>query len=325
MPAPPDHRAPASAPGSAPPGWRVVRAEDGLRLPATRRLVERNAPDDSEQAAHRFIGVARAHRISLENMWASVSPEGDEVRHVCLATGGSGRTVMLFTSTPRTQEDAGELSRVIEHACLAAEDAALAQALLEPEETMVKGAFLGAGFDHIADLAYLRRANAPKPARAPAAPPLPDGVSLHRWRRNDDRDLMTALERTYTDTLDCPKLCSLRDTRDVLDSHKSAGVFDSACWWIIRDRGQPEGAMLFNPCPAQQHVELVYFGLSPRLRGRSIATPLLEFALGTIAHRRREPTITCAVDTGNTPALRLYERVGFEPFGTRVALVRKLR
>lgn len=317
-----DTSPPPASPRAAP--WRVLRADDDLRLLAAQRLVERNAKGDTMVAAKRFLAVAQAHRIDLKNMWASVAPDGARVRHVCLATAGAGRTLMLFTSSPADEDDAKELSSVIDHACANTDGAALAQALLEPGDDLILSAMLSAGFSRIADLAYLKRPNAPRPPRAPAPPELPEGVRLHRWRKGDDHRLLQALDRTYEDTLDCPQLCALRDTRDVLDSHRATGVFDAAYWWIITENDRPEGAMLFNPCPAQQHVELVYLGLSPRLRGRAIAAPLLDFALASIAHKRREPTVTCAVDTANAPALRLYDRAGFEPFGRRIALVRKI-
>jgi ribosomal protein S18 acetylase RimI-like enzyme len=34
--------------------------------------------------------------------------------------------------------------------------------------------------------------------------------------------------------------------------------------------------------------------------------------------------LTCAVDTRNAPAMRLYHRLGFERFATRIPLVRAL-
>jgi ribosomal protein S18 acetylase RimI-like enzyme len=40
---------------------------------------------------------------------------------------------------------------------------------------------------------------------------------------------------------------------------------------------------------------------------------------------RREQTITCAVDTRNTPAMRLYAALKFESFAERIALVRPVR
>lgn len=316
-----------SSPGANPtPAARaerdIVAVGPTNRVQASARLVER-AASDSMSAAKRFLHVAKAHKIDVSNMWASVE-DGGAVRQVCLTTPGAGRTAMCFTSTPRSADDEAELALVIGRACAAAPNAAVAQALLEPDEQRALRAFLGAGFLRIADLSYLRRANSPMPKSAPAPPTLPEGVTIERCRKKDDNALIAALERTYIDTLDCPALCRMRDTRDVLESHRATGEFDPDLWWIIRQDDKPEGAMLFNPCPAQQHIELVYMGLSPALRGKGIGRAVLEYGLGVLAHKRREPTITCAVDRANAPALRLYERAGFADFGKRIALVRPL-
>jgi mycothiol synthase len=125
------------------------------------------------------------------------------------------------------------------------------------------------------------------------------------------------------ETLDCPELCGLRETRDVLDSHRSAGRFDPALWWMVRREGKPAGALLLNPSPAQGHVELVYLGLAPELRGCGVARRLMLTGLSALAGRA-ERDVTLAVDTRNTPALRLYESLGFRPFARRTALVRPI-
>ena len=75
-----------------------------------------------------------------------------------------------------------------------------------------------------------------------------------------------ALERSYVDTLDCPELCGLRVVDDVLESHRSVGVFDPGMWWLVMAEDEPEGCMLLSACPEQNAVELVYLGISPRLR-----------------------------------------------------------
>ena len=139
----------------------------------------------------------------------------------------------------------------------------------------------------------------------------------------DRAALIRALDRTYEATLDCPELCGLRDTADVLESHRSTGVFDPALWWLVFLNEQPHGCMLLNRCPDHGTVELVYLGLSPELRSRRIGSRLLELGLAAIDSTGGTP-ITCAVDLRNAPALRLYGRLGFREFGRRVALVRPI-
>ncbi len=81
--------------------------------------------------------------------------------------------------------------------------------------------------------------------------------------------------------------------------------------------------MLLNPCPAAGAVELIYLGLSVNLRGRGLAEQLLRYGLSRLVGRD-EQRVQCAVDRGNVPACRLYERLGFRAFESRMALVRKV-
>ncbi len=313
--------------------FRVLRVDAPLLDAAASRLVARATPVRAD-AGRLFLESARRHRIDLANMWVSVSaPTGTgvrEVRQVALAVPGAGRTAMFFTTTPATGAEAAELADVIR----AAGDAAgerLGQALLEAHETTIAEALSLAGFTRLAELAYLRmtlpsqRAVSQSP---PAALTLPAGVEAATWKPGDDEDLVVALDRSYIDTLDCPELCSLRTTGDTLESHRATGgpgAFDPSLWWLVREKGKPEGALLLSPCADQGHVELVYLGLSPSLRGRGVASALLRHGLDTLARRPRpERLVTCAVDQRNAPAKRLYAAAGFREFAARSAHVRRL-
>lgn len=313
--------------------FRVLRVDAALLDAAASRLVARANPPRAD-AGRLFLESARRHRIDLTNMWVSVS--GDQsaairsVRQVALAVPGAGRTAMFFTTTPAPGPECAELSEVV----LAAGGAAgerLGQALLEPDETTIAESLTLAGFTRLADLAYLRMTLPSQRAASQTAPApleLPPGVEATTWRAGDEEDLIAALDRSYIDTLDCPELCALRTTRDTYESHRAtggAGAFDPGLWWIVRVNGAPEGALLLSPCPEQGHVELVYLGLSPVLRGRGVATALLRHGLDTLARRTRpERMVTCAVDQRNAPAKRLYASAGFREFAARSAYVRRL-
>ncbi|MBL0922243.1 MAG: GNAT family N-acetyltransferase [Phycisphaerales bacterium] len=304
----------------------IVRVTPALHLPAAAALVGRGRAD-ALTTGQRFLEAAALHKIDLRNMWASVDPDGRSVRQVCLAVPGSGRTATMFTSTPGDEPQTAELASVVRAACGAIEGSALAQALLEPVEALAMDAFAQAGFERLADLAYLRR---PTPsvsaARRMPEPVLPPGVHVRPLAPTDEAALPGVLDQTYIDTLDCPRLCELRTTDEVLESHRAAGRFDPTMWWMVDDVSgdapRTEGVMLFNPCPAQGTIELVYLGLAPALRGRGLALPLLEFGVRQCALRAGSMrTITCAVDRANTPAIRLYERAGFRESALRVAYV----
>lgn len=243
-------------------------------------------------------------------------------REVVLAVTGAGRSAMVFTSAPGSEGAIPELADVITSAMANLEGVVLAQALLQPEEENSAQAFEAAGWQEIAQLAYMRRSFEKKDwALASDASALPGGVTLRGFRGEEDEKIFAqALEVSYIDTLDCPELCGMRAASDVIESHRAAGQFDPELWWLLEDASGPAGVLLFNPNPEQDAIELVYIGLAPRLRGTGLARRLMEIAIGRLAsYPGRE--ITCAVDLRNSPARRLYESLGFRLFGRRRALV----
>ncbi len=326
-----------------------MRVGEELREAAAARLVS-TRPGPDRTAGRRFVANARALGIDLSLMWATPLETGEEggafrISQACLAVAGAGRTATLFVSgTPatadsraarrRTEADHDERVRLIQEACrIVAQPAPetgrgvrLAQSLLDPSETAALAAYLAAGFSRLGNLDYLRR---PLP-RSPEwpDPALPDDVRLVSLDRlgqpEGDRLLAEALSRSYIDTLDCPELAGLRELPDVIESHRAVGRYDPALWWVVMHRDQPEGCMLLTRCPESSAVELVYLGLGPGLRGRGVGSALLRIGLNRIAGGP-EATVTCAVDTRNTPAQRLYLHAGFDRFASRIPLIRPLR
>jgi GNAT superfamily N-acetyltransferase len=319
-----------------------VRIPIALRLDAAARLVGDPAGRNGE-GARRMLAVADAQGIDLSLIWGTVDRDARgtpiAVRQACLLVPGTGRTAMLLASHPlgcgpeAEQRELLERTASIEAACAFASSSAwdrsrvnLAQALPDPQEYWAVDAFNAAGFQVVGDLSYMRR-----PAQPPRATPTlrwPPGVVVRnvegvRPGEPDRERVIQALDRTYIGTLDCPDLCGLRSTSDVLDSHRSTGHFDPRYWWLILLRGEPHGCMFFSHTPELASAELVYLGLSPDLRRLGLGRSLMEMGLARLADLPIEQ-VTCAVDLRNTPALSLYERLGFERCGRRVAMVRPL-
>lgn len=202
----------------------------------------------------------------------------------------------------------------------------LAQTLPDPGDIDTRRALEAAGFRWIGDLLYLRRRL--RGADRAIHVTWPEDVSVVPIR-NLDRDsseradLAVAMESSYEATLDCPELCGLRETQDVIDSHRAAGKWQPGLWWIVYDLGQPAGCMLLNPSPEHDAVDLVYLGLASRLRGRGLGTRLLKMGIAAAAGVG-PGLMTCAVDRRNVPALRMYERLGFSAWAERVAMVRQI-
>lgn len=311
--------------------------QESQRLAAVRRLVSQSG--DREASARRLIAAASAHGIDLELLWASLSSAGT-ISQSCLAVLGAGRTAMTFLSEPSPGGDPNPAVALAERAaCLdaacrelahhpgkAGTGVMMAQGLPDPSESWSIDAYTRAGFLHVGNLSYLRRAISGFPAIP--EPAWPDGITIAPFDRcfaDDPRHrLAELLARTYEGTLDCPELCGLRDPLDVADSHLATGTFDPSLWLIVFERGKAEGCVLLSRNPELRGVELVYFGFTPALRGKRLALPLLLYAVG----RARAPSVlelTCAVDDRNEPAKRLYERAGMRRYSGRAAFVRPLR
>lgn len=340
---------PISAAEGAP--WPApVRLEPDLYLAAASRLVKQTEPH-RQAAARRLVSGAARHGIDFSLCWATIdSAQGAAkavVRQAALAVPGSGRTAMFFVSEPMTTGDPGgpssaeaERAACIEAACEhlktlrtagGSPRVRLAQALPEPGEAWFSQALRRAAFVFVGDLAYLRR-HLGGPDRAGELDPVkiawPEGVRVCLVSElNGPSDvnaaLMAALDASYEQTLDCPELCGLRETADVLDSHRATGEFDPAMWFLVFAGEEPAGCMLLSRCEDQGSVELVYLGLGPKLRGRGLGSELMSLGVRVSANTGLGE-LACAVDTRNTPALRVYRQAGFTQFGVRRAMVKPL-
>lgn len=265
-------------------------------------------------------------------------PKATKVRQVCLAVLGAGRTAMLFHSSPEHQRALGTretqiqeisacISTCLEHLGQTPERVGLAQSLIEPRQRWARDACERAGMIFVGELAYMRK---PIPSSGPATKPEPDwpeGItvrpvrSLERDASQSDRDLLIEiLEQSYIDTLDCPELCGMRSMEDVVDSHMATGVFNPAHWLLILRDGRPAGCCLLSHCPANHSVELVYLGIASNARGMGLGRRVLDYGISRLQGLDARE-ITCAVDTRNTPAIAVYESLGFQRFDSRIGYV----
>lgn len=336
------------------PCFVIVRVGEELLLAAAQRLVSQGLKD-RVSAAKRLIASAPEHGIDLSCLWASIAAtdvgkRGAVVRQTCLAVPGSGRTAMVFISEPipsvdgagapasvldaAREERIALLNTVSSHFAQGhGEHVRVLQALPEPTDGWAETAFRGAGFVCVGDLEYRRRSLSPaehKPVARkiewPAGVRVEPIASLPQIER--DPLLLRVLEDSYVDTRDCPELCGMRTTPDILASHYATGVFDPALWFIVfaKDASgaeNPVGCMLLSRVLDQRALELVYVGLATSARGKGIGAKLMELALQKAAEPRID-AITCAVDCRNEPALKMYERFGFGALGRRRAFVRSV-
>ncbi len=344
----PHHENPVLRPSSGDTEPQAVQIPRHLLLAAARKIVSQNS--DSEVAARRLIANASDNQIDLSLLFGVLGigkTAGNKsleiIRQVCLIVKGAGRTTIVFLSEPPRDGDLGTPSEATADraACLIeacqhmksqfGDAVQVAQSLPDPRETWAIAAFDRAGFSRVGDLLYLRR-----PWRTGLGT-VQSGFGIEGLdvlplssipQSEHNAVLLAALESSYVDTLDCPELCGLRTTQDILDSHFSTGTFVPELWWLVLMHGRPSGCMLFSPIAGQRATELVYLGLAPELRGKGLSSKLLSMG---IAQARAHPMLqfgfeefTCAVDTRNIPARKIYERAGFTSFAERVAFVKTL-
>lgn len=319
---------PSQAPGSKPEPPQADWIPPSRRLDAAARLVGATGPE-ARASASRFLRNAERHGIDASLMWGVFSAEGP-VREVCLAVPGRGSTVTMFLSpangsgAPARAERAASIAAACEgFAGKAHHSPELFQTLPEPTERWSIDAFADAGFLHVGHLLYLQAPLSPLPEPDIRWPEGLRCVPASAYGQDHRRRLLIqALDRTYRETLDCPELCGLRSTPNILDSHEGAGRYDPSHWWLLMRGEEPVGCALLSANSDTPSMELVYLGLDPGVRGLGLARRMLDHAFAK-ASEAGVAEITCAVDRRNEPALSLYRSLGFSPFAERVALVRK--
>lgn len=285
----------------------IQRVPEPKRLAALGRLML-DTDQLSDAQSERVAALAEMIGLSGEHLWAAYEPRTDAATAVALILPRPGRTGMLFVSRPRRRADAEVLTQTVRRAVSEVPplQASTIQSLLNPGDDGEQRALEAAGFDRLATLEYMQR-SVPRGA-APVA--WPDDVNLEPYDQALRPSFIQALDMTYEQTQDCPALHGMRDTDDVLVGHMAAGVFAPELWLLVRVAGEIAGVMLLNRIPAQGCVELVYFGLSPAVRGRGLARLLLQHGLWLCA-KADCGTMTLAVDRDNAPAVRLYQACGF--------------
>ena len=144
-------------------------------------------------------------------------------------------------------------------------------------------------------------------------------IRLEPWRAELHPEFVRIVDQTYKGTLDVPELDGVRSTAETLNGYASAGWQGGIDrdWWLVSDGSQWIGCLLL--CRHSRSLaELLYVGLIPEFRSRGLSKKVLEFLVqwGRVNGIKR---ILLAVDARNEPALRLYDRLGFEVTGTAEA------
>jgi ribosomal protein S18 acetylase RimI-like enzyme len=203
---------------------------------------------------------------------------------------------------------------------LAGHDVYLVQALVDPADTGGRDLYGSHHFREMAELLYLYA----QVARAFSAVNLPTGFW---WRTycDETRPLFEqVIQESYQQSLDCPALNGMRTIGDVVSGHQASGEFDPRFWFLLSEADRPCAVVMLSRVPRMDMAELVYLGLAPPARGRGISDLMMRQAFHAVREMNLS-RLTLAVDSKNTPALRLYYRHGMQRVGSKIAMMRDLR
>ncbi|MCK4601195.1 MAG: GNAT family N-acetyltransferase [Phycisphaerae bacterium] len=192
----------------------------------------------------------------------------------------------------------------------------MAQSLLKRYEADDVAVLLEAGYFQLAELVYMTL-----DLSGAACEEVNDNKLT--WRSYDQftvSQLAELISVTYEDSLDCPAISTLRDADDIIETHKSNGIFAPRSWWIAEYEGSPAGCILVNDCRDAAASEVVYMGVAPQHRGKGLARKLLRRA-GSDVKARGKKSLTLAVDAQNRFARKAYDDEGFIETARRLAYV----
>jgi ribosomal protein S18 acetylase RimI-like enzyme len=280
----------------------------------------------SEDQVVDFLRFAVHRRLNLNDIWLAeraARAQQQQLLWAVLPVVSPGRTMLLFSpASPsyETQQLAGRelVGAVCGH--WSSRGVHLAQVLLDPSDLPSQDLYGACGFAMLAELIYLqapgRRGNDYSAETA--------GLTWRAYVPGNHAQFAQVIAQSYEESLDCPALNGRRDIEDIVAGHKAAGEFEPRLWRLLCHGERPLGVLLLARSRHSDVLELVYLGLTPEARGRGLADVLLAAAL----HAVREESCAClslAVDSRNTPALKLYYRHGLSHVCSKLALIRDLR
>lgn len=251
-----------------------------------------------------------------------VAVEGDIVVAAAWAQPSPGKAAALWA--PEWDRKRPKDAQVAETALVAAAaeacDAAgvaMTQTLFEVSDDARIASVLQAGYYKIATLQYLGRSIHGADRKVTQD----DVLTFEPYSPREHGRFKRLLTATYIDSLDCPGLEAYRDLDDVLAGYRATGIYDPRHWLLASCEGEDMGVVLIAEHPGADQAELIYMGLAPEARGRGYGMRLVRQAIAEAAVIGVDQLMV-AVDDGNIPARRVYERAGFAAWAKRYVYVR---
>lgn len=282
------------------------------------RALENGGSPGGFNNASQFLAHAKQTKMDLNNCFAHFS-DSDNITSTAMLIPQAGRSAMLFTSKPKSEQDINNLAQSIDATSNFApqQQLAMAQALINPQDQQTAQSLLNASYTKLTNLDYLGI----KINTKPTPPIIPDHIELWQYKPSLKEHFIDALDRSYINTKDCLKLQGIRNTQDVFEGHMSVGNFSENLWHLLRINGHNAGVLLLNPIIHIRCIELVYIGICNDHRGQGLGKLLLNFALYAV-NTHGYNTLTLAVDQDNAPAKKLYQNIGMKLATTRTAYIK---
>lgn len=278
-----------------------------LRDAALALLYSRLSRSEREQQMAETLSAVERREISLENLLVAL--EGDRVVGSALAVRRPGRIAFLWPPVVCEEPAPSAVVQALLDALawrVDAQHVLMTQCLLTPDDAAGRTSLESGGFPYVTDLMLLSRSLGDVTPQSENP-----GLTVACYTAELHNVFAQVVQRTYEGTLDCPALAQIRSGEESLDSHRVTGEFRPEGWRIYRSLGQDVGVVLLAEHPDRDAWEVAYLGVIPESRRRGLGRAILSEALCFAAGSGRS-TIEVAADAGNSPALGLYRRLGFQ-------------
>ncbi len=118
------------------------------------------------------------------------------------------------------------------------------------------------------------------------------------------------IKSAYKDSLDVPEIEGARSIQQTLQGYSVYQPSHTDAWFSIWLENSPIGSLILS-IPNSRQAELTYLGLLPQYRSQGYGSEIMQFVMQWVQQQHIE-LATLSVDCRNTPALRLYQRFGFQ-------------
>ncbi len=276
------------------------------------------SPDERANQIDQLLEAHSRQRLSLNDSLA-VAHNGQSLGVLTIArqTDGTINFWPVSLSAELSSKDADQIrthlySQAIE--ILESSDCWIAQCLLSPQDVSQSRELDAVGVPKLTELSFLAKSlDAPLPETS-----TPSSLRIETYESQFNRQrFANLLERTWQGTLDCPELNGSRTGLEALDGHGVAGEFSPARWLLFSVDQADVGVLLLTDHPDEQVWEIVYFGVASEARGQGLGRVILLEGLRR-ARQAGALEVVLAVDARNSPALKLYTKLGFRPFDRRI-------